>query len=163
VTRFQEVERAAQASSVTMLVLRDGKELELEVGTEALEGQGTRTALLWAGALLQRPHRALATQYQLPRDGVYVAWQWFGSPANRYGLGATTRIVAVDSKPTPDLDSFLAAVSGKGDRDSVRLKVLDLDDKTDVITLKLDLEFWKTEELRMGPDGWSRRPVSAGR
>jgi len=156
VTRFHEVERAAQAPEVHLTVLRDGRELDVRVPTEPLGGMGTLEAVMWAGALLQQPHRAVAEQRLLPREGVYVARYWFGSPANRYGLRATRRIVAVDGTPTPDLDHFLEAVKHKDNRDPVRLKTKDLDDKTEVITLKLDTEFWPTFALTRGAEGWVR-------
>jgi S1-C subfamily serine protease len=156
VTRFHDVEEASQQESVDLRVVRDGIDLDLIVPTEALDGEGTDRALIWAGTLLQRPPRALARQQQLPRDGVYVARYWFGSPANRYGLAASTRILEVDGVPTPDLDSFLAVVGDKPDRGAVRLEAVDLDGRVSVITLKLDLEYWPTYELVRGADGWER-------
>jgi S1-C subfamily serine protease len=157
VTRFHEVEQASRREQVDLRVLRDGEEVDVEVPTVLLDGDGTNRALLWAGALLQRPPRALARQQQHPREGVYVARYWFGSPANRYGIPGSTRILEVDGSPTPDLDAFLAAVADKPDRGSVRLKMADLDGRVSVITLKLDLEYWPTFELRRDADGWSRR------
>jgi hypothetical protein len=65
-------------------------------------------------------------------------------------------VFAVDGTPTPTLDAFLAAVAGRPDRGAVRLRVADLDGKTQVITLKLDLAYWPTAELRAGPGGWER-------
>ena len=159
VTRFLEVERASQAESVRLGIVRDGVREDVVVETELLDGRGTDRALLWAGALLQEPHRPLGLDYQLPRTGVYVSWLWFGSPANRYGLGASRRILAVDGMPTPGLDEFLEAVRNKRDGESLRLEVADLEDKLDVNTLEVDLEFWPTEELRLGADGWRRVPV----
>jgi S1-C subfamily serine protease len=156
VTRFHEVERAAQAPSVSLVVLRDGETLTLEVPTAKLSGRGTDRAVVWAGTLLQAPHRAVAVQRGIPPEGVYVSWFWFGSPANRYGLRATLRILAVDGQPTPDIDSLLAAVEAKPDRGAVRLSTVDLDGRADVLTLKLDLEYWPTYELVRGPDGWKR-------
>ena len=49
---------------------------------------------------------------------------------------------------SPTWTEFLAAVAAKNDRDAVRLNTIDLDGKPSVITLKLDLEFWPTYELR---------------
>jgi S1-C subfamily serine protease len=159
VTRVREVERALSDDGVDVTLFRDGRELAVRVPTHVLPGAGTDRALLWGGALLQAPHRPLATLLGLPPEGVYVAWYAFGSPAHRHGLGATKRIVAVDGKPTPDLDSFLAAVSGKPDRGSVRLQTLDLDGKVEVITLRLDLRYWPTFDLSRGEGGWQRREL----
>jgi hypothetical protein len=38
----------------------------------------------------------------------------------------------------------------------VRLDTLDLDGKPDVITLKVDLEYWPTYELRRSDGVWER-------
>lgn len=159
VTRFHDVEAASVAAHVALRVLRDGAEVDLVVPTAPLDGEGTDRAVIWAGTLLQRPPRALARQQQLPREGVYVSRYWFGSPANRYGVQATTRILEVDGTPTPDLDAFLDAVRDKPDRGSVRLELADLDGRVSVVTLVLDLEYWPTFELIRGEEGWSRQQL----
>jgi S1-C subfamily serine protease len=110
----------------------------------------------WAGALLQAPHHAAQIQRNLAPEGVYISLYWYGSPASRSRLRAARRIVAVDGKPTPDLEAFLAAVAGKPSRASVRLKTVDLDDKVELITLRLDLDYFPTYELRLTPSGWIR-------
>ena len=125
-TSFRDVERASQSDEVSLTVLRDGKTLELEAPTAAMNGQGTDRVLMWAGTVLHEPHAALPSQRGIPPVGVYVAWYWFGSPAGHYTLRPTQRIVAVDGKPTPDLDAFLAAVKDKPDRGTVMLKLIDL-------------------------------------
>ena len=162
VTRFREVESASQNESVLLRVVRDAAEIEVEVPTEAVDGSGTQRALLWAGMLLQAPPRAISAQRGIAPEGVYISWFWYGSPANRYGLRATRRILAVDGHPTPDLDALLALVSDKPDRGAVRLKTEDLDGKVDVITLKLDLQYWPTYELIREPEGWRRKLVGHG-
>lgn len=162
VTRFREVEIAARADEVLVEVLRKGRQLSLMVPTQALSGTGTDRALLWAGALLQEPPAALARDLSLAGEGVYVSRYWYGSPANRYGLTATSRIIEVNGEPTPDLDAFLAAVAGTDDRGSVRMKLLDLEGRVRVKTLKLDLEYWPTSELLRGPGGWDRRKITGG-
>ena len=55
-----------------------------------------------------------------------------------------------------DLDALLAAVEDKRDREPVRLETLDLDGKPGVITLKLDLAYWPTYELRRQAGTWER-------
>lgn len=161
VTRVHDVERATQAASVKLRLMRGGEEQVVALKTELLDGLGTRRALLWNGALLQEAPRSLATEFQLEQTGVYVAWVWFGSPANRYGLSGAHRIVAVDGKPTPDLDALVAATREVKDRASMRLEILDLGNKLKVITVERDLDFWPTEELRLEPNGWERSAVGA--
>ncbi len=160
VTRFAEVERAAQQRSVALTVLRDGEVLDLQLPTRELSGVGTERALLWAGAILQDPLREVATQRGVEPSGVYNARYWYGSPANRYGLHATRRILEVNGVPTPDLDAFKASVAGVSDRGSVRLRTMDLDGRVEVITLRLDLEYWPTSELVRGDEGWTRALIS---
>ncbi len=151
------VERASQAETVGVSVLRDGEQVDLEIPTASLDGSGTDRVVIWAGALLQAPHLAVAAQRGIASgEGVYVSWFWYGSPANRYGVRATRRIVDVDGVPTPDLDAFLAAVADRPDRGPVRLRTWHLDGKEEVITLKLDLQFWPTVELRRTAGGWER-------
>jgi S1-C subfamily serine protease len=130
--------------------------MTVEVEPQKMSGEGTTRAVLWSGALLQTPHAALSAQYGMPPGGVYVSRHWYGSPSTRYRLEATSRIVEVDGQPITNLDSFLAAVASKKDRDAVRLKTLNLDGKPDVITLKLDLEFWPTYELHLIDGVWER-------
>jgi S1-C subfamily serine protease len=158
--RFREVELASQLPSVALTVLRDGKELALQVETTALPGRDIDRLLMWAGAVLHAPHRAMAAQRGIPPEGVFVAYFAYGSPATRYQLFAGRRIVEVDGRPTPDLDAFIAAVRGRPDRSSVRLKTVTWNGSTDVTTLKLDLQYWPTYELRRADSGWQRHPIS---
>jgi len=159
VTRPRELEQAAQAGTLTLGLVRDGEPLEVEVETQVLSGNGTQRALLWAGGLLQAPHLPIQLDYQLPPGGVYLSWLWFGSPVERYPLNPSVRIFAVDGQPTPDLEAFIEAVRGKADGEAVRLNVRDLEDKPSVVTLKLDLESWPTQELRYDGEVWTRAAV----
>ena len=157
INRYREVEIASQAPKVSLTVLRDGQEVALEVETAALGGLDIDRLLLWAGAVLHAPHRAMSAQRGIPPEGVFVAYFAYGSPATRYQLFAGRRIVEVDGRPTPDLDSFILAVKGRPDRSSLRLKTVTWNGTTDVTTLKLDRQYWPTSELRRTPTGWERR------
>jgi S1-C subfamily serine protease len=160
VNRFREVERAAQKPRVQVVVWRNGAELTVDVDTVALTGGDIDRVVLWAGATLQAPHRAMAAQRGIEPEGVFVAFFLYGSPATRYGLWAGRRIVEVDGQPTPNLDAFLAAVSGKPDRASLRLKTITWNNAVEVITLKLDKHYWPAYELRRDAVGdWARRAL----
>jgi S1-C subfamily serine protease len=159
VNRFRDVELATQVPQVKVTVLRDGRELDLDLATAALGGGDIDRLLLWAGAVLHAPHRAMAAQRGIPPDGVFVAFFAYGSPATRHKLFAGRRIVEVDGSPTPDLDAFIAAVRGRADRSSVRMRTVTWNGSTEVITLKLDRHYWPAYELRRTPGGWLRSAV----
>jgi S1-C subfamily serine protease len=157
VNRFREVERAVQSPEVKVSVWRDGAEKTLQMKTVALDGRDIDRVLIWAGATLQAPHRAMAAQRGIAPYGVFVSFFFYGSPATHYGLYAGRRITEVDGQPTADLDAFIKAVSGKPDRASLRLKTVSWNGQTDVITLKLDKHYWPAYELDRQKDGsWTR-------
>jgi len=159
VTTFRELERAVQKPRVDVTVWRDGEALDLEIETVALDGVGIEWAVSWAGALLQDPHRAMSAQRGIEATGVYVAFFNYGSPATRYGLWAGRRIVAVDDTDTPDLQSFVDVVAGKEDQTSVRLKTVTWNGAVQVITLKLDTQYWPAYEIRKTSNGWRRTEI----
>ena len=157
VTRFREVERAAADKElVHVTVWRGQGEQTLEVPTAELPGSDLERVVEWAGATLQAPHRSMSAQRSIPPRGVYVAYFAYGSPATRYGLFPGRRIIEVDGAPTPDLDTFLRAVTGRPDRSSVRLKTITWNNAPEVITLKLDKHYWPAYELTHSPNGWVR-------
>ena len=156
VTSFRELEHAVQKPRVTVTVWRNGEVLEIPVETAALDGSGIQRAISWAGALIQEPHRAMAAQRGVSTDGVYVAYFSYGSPATRYGLWAGRRVVEVNEQPTPDLPAFIDAVKDLDHRDSVRLKTVSWNDTAEVITLKLDTQYWPAYEIRRTETGWRR-------
>jgi S1-C subfamily serine protease len=160
VTRFREVERAvADKQQVQVTVWRGGTEKTLEVETTELPSTDIDRIVQWAGATLQAPHRAMAAQRGIPPLGVYVGYFAYGSPATRYGLYPGRRIVEVDGVPTPNLDAFLAAVTGRPDRSSVRLRTITWNNAPEVITLKLDKHYWPAYELVRTGNGWERRAL----
>ena len=156
VTTFRELERAVNKSVVEVTIWRNGEAEELEIETVALDGLGIQRAVSWAGALLQDPHRAMAAQRGISPYGVYIAFFNYGSPATRYGLWAGRRIVEVDGKATPDLQTFVDVVRGKKDKSSVRLKTITWNGSAEVVTLKLDNQYWPAYEIRRTENGWQR-------
>ena len=130
--------------------------MSARIPTVALEGTGIDRVVLWAGALLQAPHRAISVQRGIEAEGVYVSYFGFGSPASRSGLFAGRRIVAVDGQPTADLDEFLEIVGSRDNRESVRLNTVTWNNVSDVITLKLDNHYWPSYELRREGESWQR-------
>ena len=155
-TRFREVEQRVQKPAVVVEVLRDGLVLRLDVATVALNGDGVRRAVMWAGALLQAPYRDMAAQRGVDPTGVYVAYFAFGSPASRYGLYAGRRITQVDGTPITDLNQFIDVVRTKRNRDAVRLTTLTWNNQLEVLTLKLDDTYWPAWEINWQDGVWRR-------
>ncbi len=156
---YLEIEAASQKPVVHLTLLRNGHEAELDLETTVVTGTDVERIVLWAGAALQAPHRAIAAQRGVAPEGVFVAFFTYGSPATRYGLWAGLRIIEVDGRKTSDLDAFLAAVTGRPADASLRLKVVAWNNMTEVITLRPDHDYWPTIDLRLGPKGWERRVV----
>ena len=153
---FREVEEAAQKPSLDVVVFRNGQEVKGRVNSVPLDGLSLNGVVLWGGALLQDPHRELAVQRGVGSGGVYVSYFNFGSPASRSGLYAGRRIVAVNGEPTPDLKTFIQVAKTIDSRKSVRLNTLTWNDVPEVITMKLDPEYWPAYELRREGYTWHR-------
>ncbi len=156
VTSFRALEKATQKPEVTVTLWREDRVEEVTLETASLSGRGIDRAVSWAGALLQNPHRPMAAQRGIPPYGVYVAFFSYGSPATRYGLWAGRRVVQIDDTPIGDLQSFVDAVSNKRDQESVRVTTVTWNGAVEVITLKVDNQYWPAYELRRGDDGWRR-------
>jgi pro-apoptotic serine protease NMA111 len=160
VTGFKEVESAvADRGEVQVTVWRGKSEQTVSVPTVEVPGTDIDRLVEWGGATLQAPHRAMSAQRGIPPIGVYVGYFAYGSPATRYGLYPGRRIVEVDGVPTPNLDAFLAVVTGRPDRASLRLKTITWNNAPEVITLKLDKHYWPAYELLHTPQGWVRRAL----
>ena len=159
VNSFNDVSSAVRAPHAALTLWRSGAEVTVALDTVLLSGHDIDRVLIWAGATLQEPHRAMAAQRGIEPGGVFIAFFMYGSPASRYKLWAGRRITEVDGVPVPDLDAFIRAVSGRPDHSSLRLKTVAWNDAADVITLRLDRHYWPAYELRRSEDGWQRVPL----
>ncbi|WJX32215.1 Protease Do-like 7 [Trifolium repens] len=173
VTCFRDIENACQAldqsntndGKLQMTIFRQGREVELLVGTDVRDGNGTTRTINWCGCIVQDPHSAVRALGFLPEEGhgVYVARWCHGSPVHRYGLYALQWIVEINGKPTPDLDSFVNVTKELEHGEFVRVRTIHLNGKPRVLTLKQDLHYWPTWELRFNPDTaiWHRNVIKA--
>jgi len=148
-----------------MTIFRKGCEIELLVGTDVRDGNGTTRVINWCGCIVQDPHPAVRALGFLPEEGhgVYVARWFYGSPANRYGLYSPQWIVEINGIPTPDLDAFLEVTKEIDDGEFVRVKTVHLTGKPRVLTLKQDLHYWPTWEVRRNPNTamWQYKTIKA--
>ncbi|GKB13081.1 protease Do-like protein 7 isoform X1 [Tanacetum coccineum] len=158
VTCFNDLDDACHALDLSddmdgkleLTILRQGREIELLVGTDIRDGNGTTRVINWCGCFVQDPHPAVRALGFLPQEGhgVYVSRWSHGSPVHRYGLYSLQWIVEVNGKPTPDLDAFVNVTKEIEHEEFVRVKTVNLNGKPGVLTLKQDLHYWPTWELR---------------
>jgi pro-apoptotic serine protease NMA111 len=147
-----------------LTIFRGGEVLNVTVNLGVEDGLGTDRLVHWAGAQLQAPHRAVLECGFIPKEasGVYISRWHHGSPAHRFGLYALHWITEVNGEKTPDLDTFLAAVGRLDDGDAIRVKIQHYETmRVKVLTLKIDLRYWPTWELRLDAarGEWSRVEV----
>ncbi|KAL1553278.1 Protease Do-like 7 [Salvia divinorum] len=173
VTCFRDIEDACQEldwcsdndGKLKITIFRQGREIELLVGTDVRDGNGTTRVINWCGCIVQDPHSAVRALGFLPEEGhgVYVARWCHGSPVHRYGLYALQWIVEVNGKPTPDLDAFVAVTKEIEHGEFVRVRTVHLNGRPRVFTLKQDLHYWPTWELSFDPETamWRRTTIKS--
>jgi len=157
--KAERLARAGRVSPVVLTVFRDGRVLDVDVRLGVECGGGTDRIVHWCGAQMQEAHRNVRELGYLPEPGgVYVSRWHHGSPAHRYGLYPLCWVTHMNGAPVPDLDTFVRVLSGLGDRQSVAFRTVDLQGKTRMQTIKQDLLYWPSYELRLveGEGRWQR-------
>jgi len=114
----------------------------------------TDKVLLWAGALIQTPHRELALQRGLKPQGVYVSYVFHGSPANRSGLSAMLRIVGINGEKVETIDHFKGQIDMYKNDDFLQVKVLDLLSRESLISVKNIQYYWPDREIYRINNEW---------
>ncbi|WP_196138675.1 trypsin-like peptidase domain-containing protein [Aliikangiella sp. G2MR2-5] len=154
ITDFSELDKAIIKPKVNIRLWREGKEIVEEIETKKLTQLDTREVVIWAGALLQKPHRALSTQYGIENEGVYVSWYWFGSPANRHNLRPMNRIVEFEGETVDSMEAFLELANKYKSKTYIQIRMIDLMGRESVTTIKQDLHYWPTEKIILEKNGW---------
>lgn len=154
-------DNSSKSPTFNLKIFRSGVE-SLVVVEPSLESLvGTSRLVHWAGAMLQEPHRAVRELGFVPEGnhGVYVSRWHHGSPAHRYGLFALQWITHINGQPVIDIDNFLRLVSELKHGEYVVVKLIHLNVKPKVMTLRLDNWYWPPWELLLDPETneWERR------
>jgi pro-apoptotic serine protease NMA111 len=110
ITRISELDVMYANDVLDATIIRDCAELRIQLPTVPADDVETDRAVSFCGATLHRPHQAVRQQISKLFSEVYVSARTRGSPAYQYGLAPTNFITHVNGQPTPDLESFLAAV-----------------------------------------------------
>ncbi len=159
VRNYRDVEKRTQKEEVKLSINRLGKEMELTVKTQLMDGSGTQSIVLWAGALIQSPHREISLQRGIKPEGVYVSYVFHGSPANRSNLSTLLRIVEFNGEVVENLGQFKQLTKKYRDNKFIQLKVLDLINRESVISLKQNLYYWPGREIVRKDNEWMSREL----
>lgn len=136
ITRVSEFEIMYDQEALDALIVRGGKEMRLRIPTVPTEDLETSRALIFCGAVLQKPHHAVRQQISKLHSEVYVSARSRGSPAYQYGLAPTNFITAVNGVKTQNLDEFVKEVSKIADNTYFRLRAVTFDNVPWVVTMK---------------------------
>ncbi|KAF9330884.1 hypothetical protein BGZ91_012333 [Linnemannia elongata] len=147
ITRMYELDVQYDATELDIVVLRKKVEVKLTVPTEPISGQGTNRLVIWAGAMMHEPHKAVLQQSKTLPSRVYVSARSKGSPSYMYGMVPTMWITHINGTPTPDLDSLLIAVKKCQDNSYVRVKAMSFDMVPTVLSIKTNMHYWPTAEM----------------
>ncbi|KAI8089508.1 trypsin-like cysteine/serine peptidase domain-containing protein [Halteromyces radiatus] len=109
VTRMTDLTTLQDLDTVRMVILRDGKEMQVDIPLSTFSDYETTEVIGWQGALIQRPYKAVLEQVRNVPTGVYVSCTLYGSPASNV-LRPGVWIVEVQGQPVHDLDDFLQVV-----------------------------------------------------
>jgi pro-apoptotic serine protease NMA111 len=136
ITRVSEFDIMYDHDSLDALVVRGGKEMRLTISTVPTEDLETSRAVIFCGAVLQKPHHAVRQQISKLHSEIYVSARSRGSPSYQYGLAPTNFITAVNGVETKDLDSFVREVNKIEDNTYFRLRAVTFDNVPWVVTMK---------------------------
>ena len=136
ITRVSEFDIMYDQEYLDARVVRNGKELQLRVPTIPTSDIETSRAVIFCGAVLQRPHHAVRQQISKLHSEIYVSARSRGSPSYQYGLAPTNFITAVNGVETKDLDTFVREVKKIPDNTYFRLRAVTFDNVPWVVTMK---------------------------
>ena len=136
ITKVSEFDIMYDQESLDALIIRNGKEMRIKVATVPTEDLETSRAVMFCGAILQKPHHAVRQQISKLHSDIYVSARSRGSPAFQYGLAPTNFITHVNGVRTSDLDAFVREVSKIEDNTYFRLRAMTFDNVPWVVTMK---------------------------
>jgi S1-C subfamily serine protease len=157
ITRVSDLDIMYSNDVLDALVVRKNEEVRLQVATVPTSELETDRVVAFCGAILHRPHHAVRQQISKVHSDVYITARMRGSPAYMYGLAPTNFIMAVNGKPTLDLESFVRETNKIEDNTYMRLTLMTFDSVKWVCTCKANKHWFPTIDMVKDPsvrEGW---------
>ena len=172
VGRMSDIDKLSQLDTANVTVLRSGKELEITLHPRLLPSQSTSRIACWAGAVVHETHPAVLEQttpefirvskkeeITNPEEGVYISSIMYGSPAIG-NLRPVQWILEVDGRKVRNLDDIVEIIKSLKNRDDgeeyIRVRMMGRKGITNVVSVRLDSQFWPAWMLERKGDQWVR-------
>ncbi|KAL7753110.1 hypothetical protein RI367_001562 [Sorochytrium milnesiophthora] len=156
ITKLSDMDVMYHERQLELVIVRAKKVKRVTVQTSPMDTSGTRRFVVWAGALIQEPHKAVRQQSKRIHSGCYISGRSRGSPS-MYGMAPTQWVTHINDQPTPNLDALIAAVRDGKTGEYVRVKLLSFDNVPSVISIKINNHYFPAMEMRQDksvPTGW---------
>ncbi|EED11727.1 PDZ domain-containing protein C23G3.12C, putative [Talaromyces stipitatus ATCC 10500] len=128
------------------VIVRNEQEMHVKVHTVPTKDIETDRAVVFCGAVLQKPHLAVRQQISKLPSEIYVSARSRGSPAHQYELSPANFITAVNLVPTDDLDSFVQEVKKIPDNTYFSLRCVTFDNIPWIMTMKKNDHYFAMSE-----------------
>ncbi|CAH6719920.1 pro-apoptotic serine protease Nma111p [[Candida] jaroonii] len=135
-------------------VVRQMKEMDIEVSTLSTQSLNTSHVVIWCGAIIQRPHLGVLQQMEKIPSEVYVTHRSSGGPALQYGLASVSFITHINDIETPDLETFINVVKDIPDNTYTKIRVVSFDMVPVAISIKTNYHYFPTSEFKKEEGVW---------
>ncbi|KAI9321338.1 trypsin-like cysteine/serine peptidase domain-containing protein [Dichotomocladium elegans] len=149
----EDDEESSSFEEVELRILRQKQEHTIRVKTTVLSGLGTDRMVIWAGAVLQAPHKAVLQQSKILPSHIYITDVIYGSPAHMYGASETCWITHINSEAVNTLDDFIQAIRDSSDTPYVRVRCVSFDNIPSVISIKMVNHYFPLVDMAMDEEG----------
>lgn len=166
ITRVTELDVMYDHEVLEAVIVRDTKEITLQVPTAPAYDLETDRVVSFCGAVLQRPHHAVRQQISKLHSEVYISARTRGSPSYQYGLAPTNFITHVNGVKTHDLEAFVGEVNKIPNDTYFRLKCMTFDNVPWICTMKKNDHYFPTNEWvkdKKEECGWRRVTYEDGK
>ncbi|KAJ4185090.1 hypothetical protein NW759_017000 [Fusarium solani] len=137
-----------EKDSLRMLVLRNGKEVEVDVPLLPAAAMNVDEVIHFCGAAVQAPNLAARMRCGQLESEVYVSSRRHGGPAIMCGLPQNAFITEVGGEPVQTMAAFLERVKGVPYDRKVRVHTVDADTRAELTVMVEKSAFYPTLLLR---------------
>jgi S1-C subfamily serine protease len=85
-SKMSDIDELSHLPELDITILRGKKILDLKVKQDLVQGNGTDRIVVWAGTIIQAPHKAVLQQSTTLPSRVYISGKSTGGPGYHYGL-----------------------------------------------------------------------------